>query len=357
MKPRNHEETEQCAVEALCSVLDLVPPLELQNVELAPEASEVDFIVELNSRSSGSRYTLGCEVKSSGQPRFAEVALLKLAVWKAKMPPGTPTVFIAPYISPAVRDLCIAHDTGYLDFAGNCRLAFGEVFVERTVAEVPQTEYRELKSIYKPKSARVLRLLLMAPDRAWKVKDLSAESGVSIGQVSNVRSALLNRQWIAPENRGVVLTNPGAMLDEWREHYEVPAQTTLSLYTALHGAKLESAIRNLTPPKPDGGPLVVLSSFSAADWIAPYGRTGKSYFYADRAGIEILTDALSLRPARAGANVQITVPKDDGIIMHPIEPSPGVLCTNVIQTYLDLYVSGERGQESAQHLRETKLSW
>ena len=93
------------------------------------------------------------------------------------------------------------------------------------------------------------------------------------------------------------------------------------------------------------------------NWIAPYGRTNTQYFYADEIGLERLKLGLNLSPSYKGENVVITVLKDTSLLLQAIEPAPGAICTDVIQTYLDLHVSGERGKEAAIHLREEKLKW
>jgi hypothetical protein len=101
----------------------------------------------------------------------------------------------------------------------------------------------------------------------------------------------------------------------------------------------------------------VFASFSAAHWLAPYGRTSTHYFYSDEGGLQRLRAALKLSSAAKGENVTITLPKDDGLFRDSIEPAPGSYCTSPVQTYLDLAIAGERGREAADHLRQTKLTW
>jgi hypothetical protein len=101
----------------------------------------------------------------------------------------------------------------------------------------------------------------------------------------------------------------------------------------------------------------MFASFSAAHWLAPYGRTGAQYFYADQAGLERLRESLKLSPSSKGENVVVTVLKDEGPFRDAIEPAPGAFCTSAIQTYLDLWAAGERGREAAEHLRQERLSW
>ena len=94
-----------------------------------------------------------------------------------------------------------------------------------------------------------------------------------------------------------------------------------------------------------------------AKWLALYARSGSHYFYADQAGLESLRTHLKLEPASKGENVVVTILEDPGIFRDVIEPAAGVTCTSLVQTYLDLIKSGERGQEAANHLRKERLQW
>ncbi len=40
-------------------------------------------------------------------------------------------VFMAPYVSPKTAEICTKEGVGYIDLAGNCRLSFDGVFIER----------------------------------------------------------------------------------------------------------------------------------------------------------------------------------------------------------------------------------
>jgi hypothetical protein len=100
----------------------------------------------------------------------------------------------------------------------------------------------------------------------------------------------------------------------------------------------------------------VLSSFSAARWLAPYARVAGEFLYADAGGEEILTQHLKLEPAARGENVTIDRPRDQGVFLENPEPKPGLRCTGLVQTFLDLAAAGERGAEAADHLRQQKIT-
>jgi hypothetical protein len=327
--------------------------MDMQHETLKP-SFEVDIVAHIDV--SGTRHVLVCEVKSSGQPRHVRMALLQLRNYVAHQAQDATPVFIAPYLTPEAQALCREHDVGFMDLEGNARLVFDGIFIERQVASKPVAERRELRSLFKPKSAQVLRAMLRDPHRAWRVTELAQVADVSLGHVSNVRTGLLDREWAQVSDEGLHLSEPDALLDEWCDAYEPPAGRRMSFYTTLHGSSLEEAARRVLHVDREAG-LAVFASFSAAQWLAPYGRTGMQYFYADNAGLDRLKEHLKLSLSPKGENVIVTVPKDSGLFRDTVEPAKGAVCTSAVQTYLDLWVSGERGQEAAEHLRQEKLSW
>jgi hypothetical protein len=344
------------AQQALQSLLSHIPNLQIKSIrsESADQSYQIDFVVHFSY--GGTDRTLLCEVKPSGQPRYVRAALHQLRNYLAHARQPAIPVLIAPYLSPQARALCVEDGAGYLDLQGNARIAFDSVFIERIISDAPPAERRELKSLFKPKSAQVLRVMLRDPHRSWRVADLAEAARVSIGHVSNVRKALHAREWLEVSEEGMFLRDPNALLDAWRKEYELPSGKRLGFYTALHGASVQDAVRHVLGTERDTG-KAILSSFSAAQWIAPYGRSGSQHFYADTKGVENLTRALNLSPASKGENVVIVVPKDEGLFIDSDEPSPGIVSTSPVQTYLDLSAMGERGAEAADHLRREKLAW
>ena len=181
------------------------------------------------------------------------------------------------------------------------------MYIEKRGSENPFREKREKRSLFASRAARVLRVLLTPPLRAWKVLELQEASGVSLGQMSNVRKELFDREW-AKAGKG--------------EH-------------------------------------AVLSSYSAARWFAPFARQVTQFFYADKSGAEVLKQHLHLQSVARGENVVILEPREDDVFSGRLEAAPGIWCSGLVQTWLDLSVAGERGREAADHLMREKLlpSW
>ncbi|MBP8925120.1 MAG: hypothetical protein KBG75_04650 [Pseudomonadales bacterium] len=347
---------ESQATHTLRLLLEQVPAIKLLDIEHDASGLGQGVGIVAHVDVSGRRHTLVCEVKSTGQPRHVRMALLQLRNYMTHHAQDATPVFIAPYLSPQAQALCREQDVGYLDLEGNARLMFDSVFIERQVASKPVADRRELRSLFKPKSAQVLRVMLRNPRQAWRVTDLAQAAAVSLGHISNVRVGLLDREWAQVSEEGLFLSEPDALLDEWRDAYEPPVGKRLAFYTTLNGSAFEEAARRVLCSDGEAG-LAAFASFSAAHWLAPYGRTGTQYFYVDEVGLERLQSALKLSAISKGENVVVTLLKDSGLLRDTEEPAPGAICTSLIQTYLDLANAGERGREAADHLRRERLIW
>jgi len=146
------------------------------------------------------------------------------------------------------------------------------------------------------------------------------------------------------------------LLDAWKSRYDPPVEHQARFYTTLHGKAFDTSVREVFESMPQTV-QAALASFSAANWIAPYARTSTQFFYAEKRGLDHIQSRLKLSSTAKGENVIITIPKDQGVFLDAYEPAPGVRCTSPIQTFLDLSKGGERGEEAAEHLRRTKLTW
>ncbi len=71
-------------------------------------------------------------------------------------------IIVAPYLSDASRRICKEAGIGCVDLAGNAFLSFQPIFVEKTGIPNPFATLRVTKSLFSPKSSRVLPVL---PDR------------------------------------------------------------------------------------------------------------------------------------------------------------------------------------------------
>lgn len=354
--PNSVKEAEKRGAAELERLLKRIPQIKVKSLRIGAMQKDPGFDIQVRIELDGRQHTLIAEVKISGQPRYAREAILRLKVIAARSTPPAIPVFIAPFLTESTRDLCFEQGISYLDFEGNARMAFDSVYLEIASPHKPSTPRREHRSLFKGRSAKVLRVLLSSPERSWKLTDLAQESCVSIGHVSNVQSSLLDREWAERNDLGLSLTAPRALLNAWSAAYERPLLAERRFYTTLHGSTLEEALRDLFRSAKEAVHLA-MASFSAAQWISPFGRTATQYFYAEEDKVDLLKGSLRLSSPAKGENVIVWIPKDRDVYFGSAEQSRGIRCTSALQTYLDLMQGGERGREAADHLRRATLSW
>jgi hypothetical protein len=255
------KEIENKAASTLEALLRRIPTINLKELRQENWISDngADLIARVDA--SGKSYLLVCEVKRNGQPRYVRDAIYRLKSYVTELGKLATPILIAPYLSAASREICMENDVSFLDFEGNARITFGTVYIERLQSGKPEPERREFKSLFSPKSSQILRMLLRQPKQVWKVTDLAIAARVSLGHVSNVRTALLAREWAKIEPEGLRLTAPDSLLDAWQSAYKAPVELELRFYTVLHGNSLEKAVSRFIRESHCGcGTVVVLRS-------------------------------------------------------------------------------------------------
>ncbi len=353
------------AVKAARQLLHHVPRLEVSSVRFGQESGH-DYPIDgrIEFEHGDDTYALIIEVKSNGAPRSVRSAVYQLLGYLAHARqtghgdsgPRSIPMLVSPYLSLESRSICMDHDVAYLDLVGNAHVAFDNVYIDRAVARRPKSESRALRSVFTPKAAAILRVLLRNRDRAWRVIDLAEAASASLGHVSNVRKALLEREWIEKRDDGIVLVRPDALLRTWRENYRQPAGHRMSRYTPFHGDPFNARLLGKLNPEPQR-PRAIFASNSAAQWLAPFARGGTYGFYVDEPGARMLTKELKLTHAERGANVNLLIPTDESLFEDAVEPAPGVFCASPIVTYLELWNGRDRDREAADHLASKCFPW
>ena len=315
----------------------------------------MDLILTVRSGSVNRR--LICDVKSSGQPRIAREACRSLQEYVRSRNRDYP-VFIAPYIGATAAAICDQYQVGYLDLAGNCRLAVDQVYIRREGFPNPSVQRRDLRSLYSPKAERVLRVLLTAGKRSWRMQELADEAQVSLGQVANVKKILSDREWIDSEDAGFRLRSLDAaalpLITEWANNYRIERNTTRDYYSLQPIPAMES---ELVDASRRINLKLAFSGFSGAVRFAPAVRYQRITAYV-LGKVPALVDRLGLKPVATGANVTISEPYDEGVLYgtREIEGAPVV---SPIQLYLDLAKTKGRGEEAATAILEEviKPTW
>lgn len=305
-----------------------------------------DLVFKLDSLNNTQRLIV-CEYKNNGQPRLARSAVDQLLRYVQDVPQAYP-VFVAPYISPRSAEICRDQGVGYIDLAGNCRLSFDNVYILKEGKKNPYSNKRDLRSLFSPKAERILRVMLSNPGNSWKIEELANTAEVSLGQVSNVKKLLADREWI--DAFDFKLTEPRQLLMEWGVAYQSGRNKRTDYYSFQNVNDLECSVAEACE---DMGLSYALTGFSAAARRIPMVRYQRANIYVNEDS-EGLIERLGIKKVTSGANLSIWEPYDAGVL-YGIEKVEGINLVSSVQNYLDLQGDRGRGEEAAVALLEGVL--
>ena len=339
--------------DALRAYLGRVPFLQIeslqQNVSTRIEGRVIESDVLATVTTGDRTWTLVCECKSLGQPREVRSATLQLDRYLSTLDDRSRYgIVLAPFISEESARICTEAGVGYLDLSGNAHLSFDRVFIESRSPQNTLKRRRELRSLFFPKSLRVLRVMLTGALRPWKVTELAEAAGVSLGQVSNIRRQLLAQEWASIGDGGIELSRPEDLLHQWQAqgHHAIDRvqlrQT--ELFTLDRPAEIEVKLAKVATSREI---RYALTEMAAAARMAPMVRYHRTRAYVD--SIDAITAALELKPVATGANVVLVEPADDGVF-YGLRDFGGVLSVCPAQVYVDLSTGGGRYEEAAEAL-------
>lgn len=335
------------AVDALRKALADIPSA-CVNVDAGPVPDGLDLLLRLDLPTGPQ--TLAVESLRTGEIRTVREALDRVFRVRSRLP-GARFVLVAPYLSERAAELCALEGVSYCDLSGNCRLALDPVFIRREGLPNAFVRKRDLRTLFSPKAARVLRVMLVQPRRPWRLQALASEASVSLGQVANVKSALLEREWAASRSDGLVLTEPAAALAEWAGNVRYTRPTVRDYYSLAGIGEVESSLGSACQA---AGVSWALTSFSAAARLAPQVRYQRATAYV--AGVpDEVARRLGLKEVTTGANLRLLEPADEGVF-YGIDEVDGLPIVSAVQCYVDLRSEPGRGAEAADTLLKEVLS-
>jgi hypothetical protein len=288
-------------------------------------------------------------MKTQGEPRLMRVAVEQL---KANLQDseGAYGIIIAPYLSDASRLICKKAGIGCIDLAGNAFLSFETIFIDKRGIPNPFPSPRSAKSLFFPKSSRMLRVLLTKPSKKWYVEEISKEAKISIGLASRIKKALLDQEWITKENKQFFTSKPETMLAEWTGKYSYTLNESYSYYSGLKDDEIAASIHRECQKKNWG---YALTLFSGARRVAPFVIFPRFFAYIG-GDISDLARSLQFRKVESGANVTLLSPYDDGVF-YDLQDVKGLKVVSNIQLYLDLKSYRGRGDEAAQFVFDERI--
>lgn len=337
------------ARERLESLFSEIPFVRLKSSKTEAKLGKTQVDLILDAVVSGKPVQFVVEFKTQGEPRLVRVAAeqLRKSLQDERDAYG---IIVAPYLSDASRQLCKEAGIGCVDLAGNALLSYQSIFIDKTGIPNPFAAPRVTKSLFSPKSSRVLRVLLAEPSRRWYVEEISIEAGISIGLASRVKQALLDLEWIAEEKKQFFISQPEKALTEWAAKYSYTASESYAFYSGLKEDEITAAIQRECQKR---GWKYGLALFTGARRVAPFVTFPRFFSYIDGDIID-LAKSLQFKQVESGANVTLLLPYDDGVF-YGLQDVKGVKVVSDSQLYLDLKSYRGRGEEAAQFIFDERI--
>lgn len=350
-----HKQIEKDALTRLYELLIRVPFLDVSepilNFRLKEPAREIDGVLTIKHEKKTWRVLV--EVKNNAQLRDARHCVYQLLHYAKTFHEQTYPVFISQYLPTSVRTFCIENGVGYLDFSGNCRIVFDDVFIEREVPSSETPERKRLKSLFSPKSSRVIRRLLQDPRYPWRSQQLAEAASVSPATVSLIKDKLLGEEYAARQGEAFIITKPENLLLDWARQYDSHRHKQIECYGSNELDELENLfIKYCERHSID----YAFTMFSGARRVAPFTRgVQRAYAYvASSNNLLELASALKLKPVDSGGNFRLMTPDDDDLLFGKQNIARSCIVSD-IQLYLDLAGHRGRGEENAEFLLEQKI--
>jgi hypothetical protein len=307
--------------------------------ELRPAASPIDAVAEVVApdRRAGP---VALETRARLDPKGV------LALVDATREPRArgPLIVVAPYLSEATRARLREREVNYLDLTGNVRIVLPDpgLFIDtQGAAEDPDRKERPARSLRGAKAGRIVRVLA---DRKVPpgVRELAAMTKIDAGYVSRVLTFLDSEALITRVGRGRVQTvDWPALLRRWAQ--EAPLESRGKTQTYLEPRGLSTLVARLA--KADERYAITGGLAAAAFAPAAPARLATIWI---RDAAKAAT-RLTLRSTKAGANVLLIEPGDEGVFDGAVQRD-GSWYAAPSQIAADLLTSPGRGPAEGEEL-------
>jgi hypothetical protein len=279
------------------------------------------------------RLSYRCVIKAGSGPRFLDDSLEESS---------QPVLYAAPFISEDFGSLLESKNISFLDEEGNILLLSKRFYFSKRATKTNTTLRRSDISPFDgkaEKSSLILRTLLREPPRFLTVREIAKTAGASLGQISNVRAFLKQRNWIEESPHGFRLLDPVSLLKEWAPVYQK---------TKIQGRKAA-----FFTTKKSGDVLAALSSMKGSWYLASYSAAERYHpmvlnpvmsIYADPSSYEAIIKSVPASPVLSGPNLIIQEARPSELSFA--EKREEAFLVSPVEVILSLEGTGGRSEEA-----------
>ncbi len=259
----------------------------------------------------------------------------------------------APFMTEAGRRASEGAQVSWFDLSGNAHIVAPDL---RVIVDGRPNRFRgpgRPSSVFAPKSARVVRWLLMHPDGVFSQREISRATNMSEGFVSRIVSRLEAEAYVTRESSGALqVKDRTLLLDAWRSEYRFDRHTLIQGSVAARSG--DALTRLMSDTLAAAGVEHAATGLSAAWQLTHFAAFRIATFFVEESLSPGLSEQLGFRDEPRGANLWLVIPNDAGVF-HGAELREGVRCVHPVQAYMDLLGHPERAADAAEHLRHELL--
>lgn len=338
---------EQDLIQGLESTLASVLPRGWQaKVARIPAAGGADAALEVVS-PVGDRVTACVEVKSRAEP----AQLVREVSWLQRCERA---LVVAPRLSTRAREILNEAGISWLEPDGDCRIAMDGLFIERlglsqARSDRGATGTRYVANLYAGGPLRVVRWLLIEPERSWTIEDMADRTGLTLGFVSRIFKTLARDAYMDRARSANRVRDRDALLDAWVSAPPPKDAVSERVATVPSTENLLQMIRGSSTTT-----RYAVTAEAAADRIAPFARYSRVEMYVD--DVAGWDRVLGLTSVPRGGNLVLIKASDAGVFDGAFERD-GLQLVSRPQLYIDLVRRGGAAAEAAAFLRERGELW
>jgi hypothetical protein len=338
---------------------EILPPDWRWRLRIQERPSDADALLDLSDPLGGSTQ-LRVELKS----RFFPSDVVRQLQWYKERGPW---LLASPVVGPRARQLLADEGISWIELGSReCLIALGTLRIERLPARRGSVRVtgggtiraagtasdlgrRYVADLFSGKALRIVRWLLIDPEREWTLDEMVAAASASPGFVSRT-FATLERDAYMERGRGANrVRDADALLAAWAAAPPPPDRTMSRVSLLPTPQAVLDVIRELA-----GAPRYALTAEAAAEQVAPFARFSRVEMYVDET--EPWERALDLTPVPRGGNVDLIVPADIGVFDGSLRAGELSLVSRP-QLYVDLKRRAGPASEAADFLRERGAIW
>ena len=264
-------------------------------------------------------------------------------------------VVVVPFMGEVGRRVCQQAGVSWFDLSGNAGIVAPGL---RIHVEGKPNKYKKPgrpSTVFAPRSSRIVRQLLIEPDRSLHQRELARLAGLDEGFTSRIVRKLEADGLVERDTkRAVRVRNPDLLLDAWRETYDFTKHRILRGHVASRSS--EEGLRQLANALETEEAPIRGHGLGAAWLMTKFAGFRLITLFVAEEPPDALLNAVGFRGEEHGANTWLVVPNDEGIF-EGAEDREGIRCVHPVQAYLDLKGQPERADEAAAELRKQLLTW